>query len=110
MNERVQIQFLLEQGFKVRAIVRTLNRDAATISRELARNRWLNPARPRGRGRPPKAGGYRAVAAQERAVGQAPQAASSAARHLALGADAGAAGRRSLPRENQRHTAAHVSR
>ena len=73
VNERIHIQFLLAQGFTVRAIARTVNRAAATISRELARNGWVNPALPRGRGRPRLSGGYRAIAAQERAETEARQ-------------------------------------
>lgn len=67
MDERAHIQFLLQQGFRVRAIARTVNRAPSTIGRELARNGWARPILPRGRGRPLLAGGYRAVHAQHRA-------------------------------------------
>ncbi len=67
IDERAHIQFLLQQGFTVRAIARTVNRTSSTIGRELARNGWTRPVLPRGRGRPLLAGGYRAVQAQQRA-------------------------------------------
>lgn len=68
VEERAVIQVSLEQGAGVRAIARTLDRDPATISRELARNGWRDPSRrPRRRGRPPVAGDYRAESAQQRA-------------------------------------------
>jgi transposase, IS30 family len=70
IDERVQIQLLLEQGMTVRAIACAVNRSASTISRELSRNSWVNPRLPRGPGRPPTAGGYRAVQAQRRADSQ----------------------------------------
>ena len=66
LEERVQIQFLLERGFTVPAIARTLIRAASaasTVSRELARNGWAPKSEPRGRGRPLLAGGYRALPA-----------------------------------------------
>ncbi len=71
MNERSHIQFLLQRGFTVRAIARTVNRAPSTIGRELARNGWARPLLPRGRGRPLIAGGYRAVQAQQRADAEA---------------------------------------
>jgi IS30 family transposase len=67
IDERAHIQLLLQQGFTVRAIARTVNRAPSTIGRELARNGWARPVLPRGRGRPLLAGGYRAVQAQHRA-------------------------------------------
>ena len=67
IDERVHIQFLLERGFTVRAIARTMNRAPSSIGRELVRNDWVRPVRPRRRGRPCIAGGYRAVQAQRRA-------------------------------------------
>jgi transposase, IS30 family len=74
LDERVHIQWLLEQRFTVRAIARTVNRAPSTICRELTRNGWAQPSLPRGRGRPVVAGGYRAVQAQQRAVVEARQA------------------------------------
>ena len=71
IDERAHIQFLLEQGFTVRAIARTVNRAPSTIGRELTRNGWARPVLPRGRGRPLIAGGYRAVQAQRRADAEA---------------------------------------
>jgi IS30 family transposase len=65
IDERAHIQLLLQQGFTVRAIGRTVNRAPSTIGRELARNGWARPVLPRGRGRPLLAGGYRAVQAPE---------------------------------------------
>ena len=44
--ERAQIQAHLELGCKVRAIARTLQRAASTISRELARCGWHGPSAP----------------------------------------------------------------
>jgi IS30 family transposase len=67
IDERAHVQFLLGRGFRVRAIARTLNRAPSSIGRELARNGWVRPSLPRGRGRPAIAGGYRAVQAQQRA-------------------------------------------
>ena len=67
-EERVMIQLMLEQGRTLRAIARSVHRAPSTISRELARNGWCNPAvRPRPVGRPPAAGGYRACVAHRRA-------------------------------------------
>ncbi len=74
IDERAHIQFLLERGFTVRAIARTVNRAPSTISRELACNGWVRPNLPRGRGRPVIAGGYRAVQAQQRADAEARRA------------------------------------
>ena len=70
MDERSFIQLALGQGCTLRAIACCVQRSASTISRELARNGWQDPTiSHRGRpGRRPKAGGYRAVAAQERAT------------------------------------------
>ena len=67
-EERTFIQLGLEQGQTLRALADQLGRAPSTLSRELARNGWRDPARlPPRRGRPPVAGGYRAVAAQRRA-------------------------------------------
>jgi IS30 family transposase len=62
------IQLSLEQGCTLRAIARSVQRAPSSISRELKRNGWSNPATaPRKRGRPAMAGGYRAPLAQQRA-------------------------------------------
>ena len=67
-EERTMIQLSLEQGCTLRAIARSVQRAPSTISRELSRNGWCNPATaPRRRGRPLVAGGYRAPLAQQRA-------------------------------------------
>lgn len=67
-EERAFIQLGLEQGQTLRSLAAQLGRAPSTLSWELARNGWQNPARrPPLRGRPPVAGGYRAVAAQRRA-------------------------------------------
>ncbi len=67
-EERTMIQFRLEQGCTLRAIACSVNRCPGTISRELARNGWVNPATlPKKPGRPALAGGYRAALAQQRA-------------------------------------------
>jgi IS30 family transposase len=67
-EERTLIQLGLEQGQTLRALAERLGRAPSTLSRELARNGWRDLARsPPRRGRPPVAGGYRAVAAQRRA-------------------------------------------
>jgi len=69
----------LEQGCTLRAIARSVQRAPSSISRELKRNGWINPATaPRKAGRPLQAGGYRAPLAQQRA-----DALASAARHPA---------------------------
>ena len=71
-EERTMIQLSLEQGRTLRAIARSVQRAPSSISRELARNGWSNPAAaPKERGRPPLAGGYRASLAQQRADAQA---------------------------------------
>jgi IS30 family transposase len=65
----------LERGCTLRAIARSVQRAASTITRELARNDWSNPTlAPKKPGRPPVAGGYRAPFAQQRADAQARQA------------------------------------
>src|SRR5664279_1025601 len=66
-EERAMIQAKLELGFKPRAIARGLNRAASTIKRELDRNGWQAPTRPRRLGRPPFTAGYRLQNAQARA-------------------------------------------
>ena len=69
IEERTMIQMSLEQGCTLRAIARSVQRPPSTISRELKRNGWTNPAdEPRRRGRPRVAGGYRAASAQVRAA------------------------------------------
>jgi IS30 family transposase len=67
IEERTMIQTQLELGFRPAAIAAGLNRSASTLSRELHRNGWTRPKMPRGPGRPPVAGGYRAEAAHKRA-------------------------------------------
>jgi IS30 family transposase len=67
IEERTMIQTQLGMGFKPAAIAAGLNRSASTVSRELRRNGWVRPGTLRRVGRPPLAGGYRAVAAQQRA-------------------------------------------
>ena len=67
-TERAVIQLGLEQGYSLRSIAKSLNRSVSTISRELSRNGWQLPSLRTGcRGRPPVAGGYRAVRAEQRA-------------------------------------------
>jgi len=62
------IQLSLERKHSLNDIAKSLGRSASTISRELGRSGWSNPAiQPMQRGRPPLAGGYRAVFAQQRA-------------------------------------------
>lgn len=68
IEERTMIQTQLEMGIKPAAIALGLNRSASTLSRELSRNGWVRAAACCGPGRPRMAGGYRAVAAQERAT------------------------------------------
>ena len=67
LEERALIQVQLEQGCKLRAIARSLQRSPSTILRELARNGWRRPASPAKPGRPAIAGGYRLGCAQARA-------------------------------------------
>lgn len=67
IEERTMIQTQLEMGFKPAVIAVGLNRSPSTICRELRRNGWIRPMTPRGRGRPPLAGGYRAEGAHRRA-------------------------------------------
>ena len=74
LDERAHIRWLLERGFTLRAIARSVNRAPSTICRELARNGWTRPSWPRRRGRPPVAGGYRPVQAQQRADAEARRA------------------------------------
>lgn len=71
-EERAFIQWGLCQAESLRSIATCLGRSPSTISRELARNGWRDPARsPPRRGRPPVAGGYRASVAQRGAQGLA---------------------------------------
>lgn len=67
IEERTMIQTQLEMGIKRSQIASGLNRSPSTITRELQRNGWVRPKVPRGPGRPPVAGGYRAEAAHKRA-------------------------------------------
>ena len=67
IEERTMIQTQLQMGIKPAAIAMGLNRSASTLSRELRRNGWLRARACRRPGRPQVAGGYQAVAAQERA-------------------------------------------
>ncbi len=65
-EECTMIQLGLEQGWTQRAIARCVQRAPSSISRELNRNGWSNPATaPKKRGRPPVAGGYRAPLTQQ---------------------------------------------
>jgi IS30 family transposase len=67
-EERTMIQLSLEQGCTLRAIARSVQRAPSSVSRELKRNGWRNPAfAPTKQGRPLVAGGYRAPIAQQRA-------------------------------------------
>jgi len=67
-EERALLQLGLEQGETLRSLAERLGRAPSTVSRELARNGWRDPARsPPRRGRPPLANGYAALAAQRRA-------------------------------------------
>ena len=67
-EERTMIQLSLEQGCTLREIACSVQRAPSSISRELHRNGWSNPATaPKRPGRPPVAGGYRAPLAQQRA-------------------------------------------
>jgi len=67
LEERALIQTMLEQGHKPSAIAASLERSRSTISRELARNQYIPAAKPRSVGRPPIAGGYRCLQANQRA-------------------------------------------
>ena len=67
IEERTMIQTQLGMGIKPAAIALGLNRSTSTLSRELSRNGWVRTKACCGPGRPRMAGGYRAVAAQERA-------------------------------------------
>ena len=75
IEERTMIQLGLEQGLSLSEIGNQLGRSTSTISREINRNGWVSPMkRLRQRGRPPVAGGYRSVGAQQRADGLARKA------------------------------------
>jgi IS30 family transposase len=67
LQEWTMIHMQLERGLTPAAIALGLNRSASTLSRELRRNGWTRPTTRRGPGRPPLAGGYRAMAAHTRA-------------------------------------------
>ena len=57
-EERTMVQLSLEQGCTLRTIARSVQRAPSSISCELKRNGWSNPATaPRKRGRPVLAGG-----------------------------------------------------
>ncbi len=72
MEERTMILMGLEQGCTLKAITLSVQRSPSTISRELKRNGWANPAaEPQRRGRPRTAGGFRATVAQTRATAMA---------------------------------------
>jgi IS30 family transposase len=68
IEERTMIQTQLAMGVKAAVIARELDRCPSTLSRELRRNGWVSPQSPRSPGRPAVAGGYRALAAHERAL------------------------------------------
>jgi len=65
-EERTMIQLSLERNRSMNEIARSLDRPTSTIIRELKRNGWKKK-QSRQRGRPPIAGGYRAVSAQQHA-------------------------------------------
>ena len=65
--ERAFIQLALSEKQKPSQTAQSLGRCSSTITRELRRNGWVRPRKIRFAGRPCLAGGYRAVAAQERA-------------------------------------------
>jgi len=74
-EERSLIQLSLERDCSLGDIAKSLGRSRSTISRELARNGWSNPAaRVQQLGRPPVAGGYRSTSAQQRAKTQSAKA------------------------------------
>lgn len=67
-EDRAMIQWGLGQGWTQRAIARCVDRSPSTVSRELRRNGWRNPAdKSPPIGRPRKVSGYHAVTAQQRA-------------------------------------------
>ena len=68
IEERTLIQAQMEMGVKPAAIALGLNRSASTLLRELNRNGWVGAKARCGPGRRAIAGGYRAVAAQERPI------------------------------------------
>jgi len=67
IEERSFIQTQLTLGIKPSVIAAGLGRSVSTILRELYRNGWERLTQKRARGRPPIAGKYRAVFAQDRA-------------------------------------------
>ena len=67
MDERTFIQLGLMAELKPAQIALELSRSASTITRELKRNGWVPPVKIRSQGRPFVCGGYKAVAAQDRA-------------------------------------------
>ena len=68
LEERALLQTQLEMGWSPAAIAAGLQRARSSVTREMARNGWMPEPAVRGRGRPRKAGGYRAARAQERAA------------------------------------------
>ncbi len=68
LADRALLQTQLEMGWSPAAIAAGLQRARSTITREMARNGWLADPAVRQRGRPRKAGGYRAAAAHGRAA------------------------------------------
>ena len=67
MDERTFIQLGLTAELKPAQIALELSRSASTITRELKGNGWVPPVKIRSQGRPFVCGGYKAVAAQDRA-------------------------------------------
>ena len=68
LEDRTLIQTQLQLGFNPAAIAAALNRPRSCVSRELARNGWTRPTAIRSVGRPPVAGGYCSLRANQRAV------------------------------------------
>ena len=61
LEERALLQTQLEMGWSPAAIAAGLAGDLPAFTREMARNGWMPEPAVRGRGRPAKAGGYRAA-------------------------------------------------
>jgi len=68
LEERCLLQTQLEMGWSPAAIAAGLQRARSSVTREMARNGWRADPAVRQRGRPRKAGGYRAAEAHQRAV------------------------------------------
>ena len=66
--DRTLLQTQLEMGLSRSEIAVGMGRSRSTITREIVRNGWQSEPSQRQRGRPRKAGGYRALDAQQRAV------------------------------------------